>query len=312
MPRLLSLQLWCPLILLLSAASPCLAQSSALTESARALERGEYQRAETLAANYLKTRPKHVPARILLARAVLAQGKFQAADAELRRALALDPKNIDALYYLGMVASVLSRMEYERLYQLAPNSERVHQLLGEAALAQNQQTEAESEFLAALQARPQATEVLTALGELKRTQSKFDEAISYYTRAAESGPLTYDVAYGLGACYSYKQDYTKAVAYFRHAVTVAPDAAAAHFALGNALFQLDQTETAITELKAAVTLETRMKEAWFLLGRSYQKQGRQAEARDAFNKVQQLTREEFQQEQRPGQPAATAPRKPEP
>jgi tetratricopeptide (TPR) repeat protein len=265
-------------------------QSTAVKESLRALYEGDYQRAARLAEERLQLQPNDAAARVMLARAAMAQGKFKEACAELRRALTADPRNIDALYYLSLVASALSQQEYERLYAIAPESDRVHQLLGEAAVAQEKPTEAEEEFLAALKGNPHSVEVLTALGELKRSQSKFDEAIEYYSRAEAAGPFSYDVGYGLGACYTYKQDYKRAIEYLRRAIALAPDSADGHFALGNALFQSGQAAAAIPELQTAVTLEPKLKQGYFLLGRAYQKLGQQARAKEYFKKLDDLNR----------------------
>jgi tetratricopeptide (TPR) repeat protein len=266
------------------------AQQTAVKESLRALYQGDYERAARLAEERLGRQPNDAAARVALARAVLAQGKFREASAELRRALARDPRNIDALYYLSLVASTLSQQGYERLYALAPESDRVHQLLGEAAVAQERPTEAEEEFLAALKLNPHSVEALTALGELKRSQSKFDEAIEYYSRAAEAGPFSYDVGYGLGACYTYKRDYPRAIEYLRRAVALDANSADGHFALGNALFQSNQVAAAIPELQKAVRLEPKLKQAYYLLGRAYQKQGQQATAKEYFKKFDDLNK----------------------
>lgn len=280
------------LLLLLIASAECFAQSSALAESRRALFQGEPQRAAELAEKHLKKYPKDTTVRVILARAQLAQGKFLSAYQELQKALASDPRNIDALYYLAIVSRALSQQEYQRLYAMAPDSARVHMLMAEAALSEEKFTEAEAEFQAALKANPRSIEVLTALGELKRSQSKFDEAISYYAQAEQVGPLNYDIAYGLGACYTYKQEHPRAIEYLRKAVAFAPDSAAGRFALGNALFQGGQTEAAIPELKTALELEPQLKQAYFLLGRAYQKLGQQAEAKAAFSKLDELNRKE--------------------
>jgi tetratricopeptide (TPR) repeat protein len=284
------------LLLLTGACAECFAQASTTTparsESARALYQGDPQRATELAEKRLRQYPNDATERVILARAELAQGNFQRAYQELQTALASDPRNIDALYYLAIVAKALSQQEYQRLYALAPDSARVHMLMAEAALAQENPTEAEAEFQAALKASPGSIEVLTALGELKRSQSKFDEAIAYYAQAEGIGPLNYAIAYGLGACYTYKQESARAVDYLRKAAAFAPDSAAGRFALGNALYQDGQTEAAIPELKAALKLEPQLKQAYFLLGRAYQKLGRQAEAKAEFSKLDELNRNE--------------------
>lgn len=286
------------------------AQPTSLNDASKALSRGEPERATTIAANYLKTRPNDANARVMLARAVLAQGKFQVAYDELRKALRVDPNNIDALYYLGVLAGALSQNEFQQLYALAPNSDRVHQLLAESFKAQDNINEAETEYLAALQANPRSVEILVALGELKREQSKFDEAITYYAQAEQLGTLDYNIVYGLGACYTYKQDHQKALAYFQQAVRFDANSGAARFALGNALFQLGQTAEAILELKAAVAREPKLRQAYFLLGRAQQKLGNKLEAQAAFKKVDELSQAELDEAKRtPGTPRK-APTKP--
>ncbi len=253
------------------------------------LYRGEYKEAAQLAHKYLKQHPTDVPVRVLLGRAELAQGRFLPAFEELHKALAVDPHNIDALYYLSFTARALSDQEYQRLFAMKPNSVRVHQLLAEVALSNQNPTEAETEFKKALHVNPRSGEVATELAELKRSQSKFDEAIGYYTLAAKSDFLSYDIAYGLGACYTYKQEYATAVEWLGKAVKLAPNSAAGHFALGNALFQGGQLDAAIPELKTAIRFEPRMKQAYFLLGRAYSKLGQKEEAAAAFKKLDELS-----------------------
>lgn len=283
-------------------------QSPALTEATRAFYSGNYELAVQLAEKHLRKYPRYVPLRVVLARAELAQGKLQEAFDELQKALAVEPKNIDALYYLSLVSRELSQKEYQRLFSMAPESARMHQLLAEAAQAAENTSEAEQEFQKALEANPRSAEVATELADLKRSQSKFDEAIAFYMQAEKSGPLTYDVAYGLGACYTYKQEYPQAIEWLRKAVTLAPDSTAGRFALGNALFQDGQIEAAIPDLKEALRLEPRMKQAYFLLGRAYSKLGRQEEARAAIKKLDELNRSEVpEQEKRPGTDVAPKP-----
>src|SRR6266850_724150 len=220
------LRIFCLLLLVATTGGQTYGQSLALTESAKAFNRGDYLRAAELAEEHLQAYPKDVPVRLILARAVLAQGKFHQAFEGLQKVLASDPKNIDALYYMSLIARELSHREYERLFSIAPDSDRVHQLLGEAALAAENIGEAEEEFQKALNANPRSIEVSTELAELKRSQSKFDEAIDYYTQAGQIGPLSYEIAYGLGACYTYKQEYPRAIEWLRKAVDLAPDSAA--------------------------------------------------------------------------------------
>ncbi len=226
----------------------------------RAFYQEDYSGAVSLAEQYLKKYPRSAKARIFLARAEMAQGKYEPAYKRLKEAVAAEPGNIDALYYLGVVAGILSQSEYERLYALAPDSARVHQLLAESHQAGENTAEAEKEYRAALAANPRSVEVLVALGDLKRSQSDFDEAGKLYSRALEFEPRNYDGIYGLG--------------------------------VGFSLTRTGQWESAVTELRAAVALEPKMRQAYYLLGQSYQRLGRSQEAQEAFKKVEELSRQE--------------------
>jgi Tfp pilus assembly protein PilF len=281
------------LVLLIQTAVPRgAAQAPALPEYARAFHRGDYARASTLAAERLKAQPADTQARIVLARAEAARGRFDAAYAGFRKALRLDPHSVDALYYLGVTAGVLAQGEYERLLALAPGSARAHQLLGQSYQSQGQATEAEAEFKAALEAGPPTAEVLAALGDLSRSKLAFAEARAYYSRAVELLPGSYDALYGIGACDSYAGEHARAVDFFRRALRTAPGSAAARLALGISLLQTGQTTAAVTELQEAARLEPRMRQAYYQLGRAYQSLGRSREAEAAFARVQELIQQE--------------------
>jgi tetratricopeptide (TPR) repeat protein len=263
-----------------------------LPEYARSFHRGDYPRAAALAAEHLKARPGDVQAQIILARGEAAMGRFEAAYDGFRKALQLDPRSPDALYYLGVTAGVLAQSEYERLLALAPGSARAHQLLGESYALQYKKAEAEAELKAALEAGPPSVGVLVALGDLMRGKMSFTDARAYYSRAAELAPANYDALYGLGVCDSYAGEHARASGFFRRALRVAPNSAPAHLALGISLLQTGQTVSAVTELEAAARLEPRMRQAYYHLGRAYQTLGRSREAEAAFAKVQELIRQQ--------------------
>lgn len=267
--------------------TPVMAQGNALPETLRELYRGNDYHAAQLASTYLRAHPHDVPMRIVRARALFAANDFAKAFEELNQALKLDPKNIDAHYYLALVAKAMSAQQYQRVFELAPNSYRVHQLLGEAAVLSDNPTEAETEFQLALRVRPKSVEVLTELADLYRSQSKFDQATDLYLQAKDLGQLNYEIAYGLGVCYTYKQNFGEAVEILREAVRLELKSGDAHFALGNALFQNNRADLAIKELEQSVQLDASRDQALFLLGRAYQKVGRKEDAAAAFKKIEQ-------------------------
>jgi len=269
-------------------------QASALNQSTEALYRGDYTKASELAKAHLRRFPNDAPVRVILARVEFAQAEFPQAFEDLQKALASDPKNIDALYYMSLTARELSQRESQRLFTLAPDSDLVHRLLGEAALTADNKSEAEEELQKALKANPRSVEVLTELADLKRSQMKFEGAIGYLTQAEQFDPLNYEIAYDLGVCYTYTQEYPRAIEWLQKAVALAPDSAEGWFALGKALFQNGQFAAAIPNLKASLRMEPRMKQAYVLLGRAYSKLGRPEEAKAALRKFDELSRAEMQ------------------
>jgi tetratricopeptide (TPR) repeat protein len=278
------------LLLLATDCASAFGQASALKQSTQALYRGDYLKASELARAHLRRFPNDAPVRVILARVELAQAQFPQAFQDLQKALASDPKNVDALYYLSLTARELSQRESQRLFSLAPDSDFVHRLLAEAALTAGNESEAEEEFQKALRANPRSIEAATELAHLKLSQRKFDEAIAYYTRADQLDPSNYQVAYGLGVCYTYTQIYPQAIEWLQKAVVLVPQSAEGRFALGKALFQNAQFAAAIPELKASVQIEPGMKQAYVLLGRAYAKLGRSEEAKAALHKFDELDR----------------------
>jgi tetratricopeptide (TPR) repeat protein len=269
------------------------ATSLALPDYAEAFYRGDYLQAASLAAARLKAQPADVQARIVLARTEAARGRLDAAYAGFRQALETDPRNPDALYFLGITAGALAQSEYDRLLAAAPGSPRAHQLRGQSDEAQGKTAEAEAEYKAALEAGPPTADVLVALGDLVR-QSKLDFAAArgYYARALELAPGRYEAVYGIGVCDAYAGEHAKAILSFRQALRVAPDSAPAHLALGISLLQTGDTAGAVAELEQAAKLEPRMRQAYYQLGRAYQALGRSQEAQAAFARVQELIQQE--------------------
>ena len=267
-------------------------------ETSRLLLRGEFDQAASAARQYLKTHPDDSQARILLGRALLAQGNYLGAYSELSRVVHADPKNVDGLYFLGRTAMVLSQLQFQELEQRAPDSYRVHQLLAESYAAQENKVKAEEEYQAALKTAPPSAEILDALADLKREAFQFDEAAGYYQRALETSPQDYNALYGLGACAIFKHNLPKAIEYLRHATRLEPRSASARLALGDALLRDNQTVAAVAELKVAVSIQPDMRQAFSLLARAYAALGQTQLARDSLRREGELARENQQRLER--------------
>jgi tetratricopeptide (TPR) repeat protein len=268
------------------AGSPA-ASDTRLNQAARALSAGDPDRAVQLGTAYLNQHPDDPRARVLVARGRIARGDFDAAYLELRKALTAAPRDVDALYYLGLVSARLAEAELGRLARMAPDSARVHQLLADSFVAQDQRPAAAREYQAALKADPNLLEALLGLAKLKRVRLECDEAISLYEKAESLRP-TFDGAYGLGVCQSVVQDDEAALAQFELAIKRDPKAAVAWVGAGTSLNKLRRPSDAIPKLLHAIALEPAMGEAYYALGLAYRADNQPERSADAFRKAEQL------------------------
>jgi tetratricopeptide (TPR) repeat protein len=258
-----------------------------LADAAHALSAGDPARALELGTAYLKTHPGDARAHVLMARAHMAGGRFDDAYDDLMHALAADPRDMDALYYLGLVSARLSEREFRRLAAMAPDSPRLHQLMAESLDAQGKRAAAAREYQAALDKDPKLLPALLGLAKLKRIQLECDDAMALYTRAENVQP-TFDGVYGAAVCESVLQDDEAAVGHFRTALERDPSSAVAWVGLGTSLNKLHRPAEAITALQKAIALEPAMGEAYYALGLAYRANRQQDLAAQAFKKAEQL------------------------
>lgn len=258
-----------------------------LTAATRALAVGDADGALQLGTAYLKRHPGSREAQLLLVQVHIERDDLEAAYRVAAGAARANPRDVDALYYLGLVTRRLAAVEIERLVQMAPTSARVHQLRAEAFEAQDRRADAEKEYTAALEGMPDLLEALLGLGKLKRVRLACEDAIALYDRAEALRP-TFEGAYGLGICHANLQNDEVAAARFEEALARNPGAAVAWAGLGTSLVKLRRTADGITKLQRAIALEPTMAEAHYMLGMAYQNAGDPVRADLAFKKAEQL------------------------
>ncbi len=272
--------------------SLCLRAQTAVGLAEAALDRAAFPEAIRIAETALRHEPGNAAAHVLLARASMGQNQPAKAFAVLRVALQLDPRNLDALYYLHRLTSVLAQQEFARLYAMAPDSARVHQLMAESLHEQNDAAGEEREYLAALERNPKSVVILNAMGDLKRHQSKLEEARGFYARAEAVDHASFDALYGLGACAIFMQDNERAIGYLTGALHAEPESIAAKLALGDALLRAKQNQRAEEVLRGLVKSDPAAKQGWVLYAKALRLLGRKEEADRAFARYRALSRGE--------------------
>ncbi|NWG12375.1 MAG: tetratricopeptide repeat protein [Acidobacteria bacterium] len=268
--------------------------AAGLKEGVQALFAGDYAGAEAAANRQLAIDSRSVEALVLLARAQMAQGKYPLAFSSLRRALGRSPDHVEALYFMGKLASALSQMEYQELAQRAPGSGRVRQLVGDSYQASGELDKALDEYRAALVIQPDLTDVALELAEILRTQGRFEEALKYYSQILERSPRHFPSLYGAGLCHQALQQEDQSIRCFEQAAIADPKDASCRYALGTAWMRKGEAHKAVEVLTAAVHLDPSLWGAYSLLGRALLLTGQPEMAAEAFEKAKQGQQREVQ------------------
>ena len=168
-------------------------------------------------------------AELLFTRAVLAydEGKYAEATRDLLKAHELDPGNINAIYYLGVV------------YNAQGNFDQAARYVREG-----------------LALEPKNSDLRYELGVALYGQKRFDDALKEFLAIYQVEPQKDNVGYYIGLCYYQKKDYETAVGYFRKNVsTDVRTRQVNQYYLGLALRELGREKEAIEELTEAVKIE---------------------------------------------------------
>lgn len=143
--------------------------------------------------------------RYRLATDLRVQGKTAEAAAEYERALALDPRHEDALYYVGNMYFVLGRLSdaaqsWVRLVAVNPNSARAHSRLGDLYFCVQSERffdldRAESEYRRSLEIYKEETGPLLHLAQIALTRGDLDTAHRYLDAVTASNYTSVEAYY---------------------------------------------------------------------------------------------------------------------
>lgn len=201
----------------------------------------------------LKLRPTDVPTLVWLADAYVSEGRPDAAEPLVQRALSTDPQSVAALYQGGRLA--LARNDYAaaaRQFEAAltrdPTAAAIHYPLAMAYRGLGDTARAERHLARRSRDNLVVAPVDPLMQEVERTVA---------------GPLALEVR-GVEALN--RSDWAAAVDAFRQGTALAPRSASLHHRLGTALFMMGKPDEAQREFEAAVAASPRYAKAHYSLG----------------------------------------------
>lgn len=177
--------------------------SSQLAQAMQLHRQGQLDAAELLYRQALRSNPRQIDALHFLGVLTSQRGRHQDAAELIRRALAIDPRYADAWNNLGNVLAGMDRWDeaataYQRTIELAPGNPSAHCNLGVMLLRSSRNAEAAVAFRQAIALAPELVEAHFNLGKALVAGQEYEAAIAAYRETIRLQP-THAMAYkGLG------------------------------------------------------------------------------------------------------------------
>lgn len=279
------------------AANLGLAESPKLETARLELRAARYPAAESLLRSVIAEHPASAEPQYLLAYTLFRQGRAAESLSAYTRAAALRRPTSDDLKIVGLNYGLLSAWDdAERWLKRAvaedPNNLEAEYYLGRVHYTQNRFDEAAATFRRVLKADPQhgkawnnLGQALEGLNEPAGAETAYREALKLAADATELPALN------LGTLLLNRGDLHEALPLLEKAAAIRPESALARFRFGSALVKAGRDAEAEPHLAAAVRLNPRDAAARYVLGRLYSRLGKTELARAEIEASQQLRRQ---------------------
>jgi Tfp pilus assembly protein PilF len=197
-------------------------------------------------------------------RSYLKKNLYKEAVKELKAALEIEPKYLDALYLLGL-----------------------------AYRGDNNFTEAKSCFNKVIEINPQFTAPYLQLADIYAEEGNFKDAHKTLDLMASCAPAAFETSYARGVIYYKEAKLPECIKAWQETIAKKADYAPAHHNLACALFICGKTEAALSEIKIAIKLEPTEASHIFQLAWFYTQSSKTKEAKEAFNQLALLKSSTF-------------------
>jgi len=190
------------------------------------------------------------------ARQLAQAGRWDRAEALLRRIVATAPENVTARNLLAFAAVTRgddgeARRQYTASLEQQPRQHRVHGALGTLALRRGDLEEAVRHLHTALDLAPTFVEAMSNLGFIEVVRGHDADAQAWYERAIAVDPSYPHVYRRLADLFYERADHARALTYYRQVLEIVPGYFEVLVQAGNAARFLGEAETAAEYYRAA-------------------------------------------------------------
>lgn len=209
----------------------------------------------------------------------------------------IQPDSPEALYFKGKAAQYVASNTFARLTKVAPDSYRTLQLEAEMLRQRGLAPAAINEYRKAIAQKPDAAGLHYALGTLYREVGRLDEALAEFNQELRitDDPLTY---YWMGNVYLQQNNMNRAQQCLLKALTIQPGLTEAELDLAKTYQAQGKTAQAVKLLQAVIASDPEQQEAHYLLFGLYKEQGEMDQARKELETFQRIKRRTADQEEK--------------
>ena len=209
----------------------------------------------------------------------------------------IQPDSPEALYFKGKAAQYVASDTFARLTKVAPDSYRTCQLEAEMLRQRGLAPAAINEYKKAIAQKPDAAGLHYALGTLYREVGRLDEALTEFNQELRitDDPLTY---YWIGDVYLQQNNMDRAQQSLLKALTIQPGLIGAELDLAKTYQAQGKTAQAVKMLQAVIASDPEQQEAHYLLFGLYKDQGQMDQARKELETFQRIKRRTADQEEK--------------
>jgi tetratricopeptide (TPR) repeat protein len=220
-------------------------------------------------------------------------GALQEAERLYREILAAEPRHVDALHLLGVIANQVGKPDVAvtligQAIEIDSSVTAYHNNFANAAKACGDHSAAEASYQRALALDRRNAEAHLNLGALLEEQRRWEEAKLSYEAVIRCAPAMTRALVSLGRVAGAMGEAKLAVKYAKAAVRSAPKDAAAQNALGNALLLEGKKELAQASYLRAIKNDPDFADAYYNIGNLYRQQKGYAAAVDSYRRAIEL------------------------
>ena len=184
---------------------------------------------------------------------------YTGANADLEKAIALEPKGMFAYYLMGAVKERLNNYpesitNYTKAIDLQPDYEWAWNDRAQTYIKMKKYKEAEADLRKALQLKPDFAQAVFNLGLLNDEQKNYPKALEYYSKNLKMDSTHFVTYNNMGAIYFQMQKYDLAIANYTSALRIYPKYFSALRSRANAKLKKNDKDGACKDLQTAADM----------------------------------------------------------